>query len=265
MKKPLLALVAVASLLVPFASVPAVAEDVCPPLFSAHYVGTWVSDNVNIDPNLQGDVDGTIDATENHLHGDFAITNTGITPGTLDLDVACDQVDGVYEWNGQDVLVSGTLSPDGKTLNTTYDITPLGGTDTGTFDIAVVIDDQGFAAADSSVYEGGAGDGVQALAATTSYRYLRIPVTLAQPAAEKAVVKWKVTGGTAVRGVDYVDTGKLHSISFPAGATQKYATLKVLSNSERQDDRTVEVTLSSPTAGYQLYVSSAVGTIHDDD
>jgi TolB-like protein len=92
---------------------------------------------------------------------------------------------------------------------------------------------------------------------------VRIPVALSAVSRKPVTVEYAVTGGTAVRGMNYIL--KDGSLTFKPGETVKTIEISIKDNGVNEDDKTVEVSLKNPTGA--VLGSSAVHTytIMDSD
>ena len=106
--------------------------------------------------------------------------------------------------------------------------------------------------ADVSVVEGNSG--------TTD---LVFTLSLSAAAGTNATVNYATSDGTAVAGQDY--TAASGSLSVPSGATSATITVSVNTDTNYEADETFTLTLSSPSGLTLGTVSSATGTITNDD
>lgn len=89
-------------------------------------------------------------------------------------------------------------------------------------------------------------------------------VSLSQAAAAQTTVAYTTTDGSAtVANNDYVGTSG--TLTFTAGVTTALITVTVKGDQNIESDETFNVVLSNPISGTILAVSSAVGTIINDD
>ncbi|NUU18862.1 glycoside hydrolase family 3 [Cellulomonas humilata] len=77
-----------------------------------------------------------------------------------------------------------------------------------------------------------------------------VPVILAIPAATDTTVRVRSTGGTGVAGTDYTAVDQM--LTFPAGTTEASVTVPTVDHGPLGQVRTVELTLSEPSAGLVL-------------
>jgi len=115
-------------------------------------------------------------------------------------------------------------------------------------------EDGGVAVGDVTVVEGDEG----------GVRRIRLPVTLAAPLPNEFTVRYDVTPGTASASEDFVVQRASGTVRIPAGALRGHVEVIVLADTLAEDDESVLVTLSNPSA---FTVSRSVGTltILDDD
>jgi hypothetical protein len=103
------------------------------------------------------------------------------------------------------------------------------------------------------ILEGGIPDvgfGEQSSAAVESSSTVDIPVRLSDAVGGQVTVDYAVTGGTAVRGDDFVlDDGTL---TFAPGQTVAYLGLQVIGDGIDEEDETVELALSNPAGGVEM-------------
>lgn len=236
-------------------SAPHVVVDTCPPLYSGDWSGTWASTDF---PGAGGSIVGTIVADSDTFNGSFELTGSVLPGGTLTGTIACDQFTGTFDDGaGDTVTIAGTLAPDGRSLDTTY---VLGNDlDHGTMTITIASSNKSAAIGDTSAFENG---GTTVAAATTlrpPTRNIQVPVTLEEPAATVTTIHYKLVDGTATRGVDYKDTGKVHALNFNAGQSEKNIAVAIYSNVIRPDNRSFGVQLVDASGGYLIF--NALGTV----
>ncbi len=155
------------------------------------------------------------------------------------------------------VMVNGdTTNEADETLNITLsgavNATILDGTAIGT-----ILNDDGttlpsLSVADVSVAEGNAGT------STASFT-----VTLSAAASGPVTVMVATADVTAVAGQDYV--ASTQTLTFPAGTTTQSFDVTINGDTTQEPDETFSVTLSNPTGAALGAMSTATGTITDDD
>ena len=89
-------------------------------------------------------------------------------------------------------------------------------------------------------------------------RRIRLPVTLAAPLPNEFTVRYDVTPGTASASEDFVVQRTSGTVRIPAGALRGHVEVIVLADTLAEDDESVLVTLSNPSA---FTVSRSVGTL----
>jgi len=72
-----------------------------------------------------------------------------------------------------------------------------------------------------------------------------VPVALSAPAEEAVSVRYDVTGGTAIPGVDFEATGGV--LTFPAGETEAAIPITILPDGEEEQAESIDLELFSPT------------------
>jgi TolB-like protein len=92
---------------------------------------------------------------------------------------------------------------------------------------------------------------------------VRIPVALSAVSRKPVTVEYAVTGGTAVRGMNY--TLKDGSLTFKPGETVKTIEISIKDNGVNEDDKTVEVGLKNPTGAVLGSMTVHTYTIMDSD
>jgi len=111
-----------------------------------------------------------------------------------------------------------------------------------------VVSSMGLSIADASVNEGGS---------------LVFTVTRSGSTAGAASVSWATSNGTAVAGTNY--TASSGTASFAAGATSATVTVPTTDDNIATANLSMQVTLSSPSAGAVLLDASATGTVKNTD
>lgn len=249
----------------------------CPPQYSGHWGGTWQEDNA---PS-NGSIDGDITVTNGVGTGPFAITGTVLARGTMDLTITCDQVSGIYDAppyfdppNDEHIAVSGTLSADGRSYALRYEWRLPDGNliDSGALAIDVQSSPQSVTIGDSTIWEGGTPTppGISARAAAVAMKAVKpriatIPVTLNTPPAGNVSIFYRLVDGTAVRGVDYTDSGAVHKLMFRRGQSQQNIDVPILPNGEPQPDRSFSVQIVSVQGPVLVFDDSGEIVVRDDD
>ncbi|XP_029429217.1 adhesion G-protein coupled receptor V1 [Rhinatrema bivittatum] len=105
--------------------------------------------------------------------------------------------------------------------------------------------------------------------ATNKGLYLEVqeqPQTTLQLAIERrdgsmgrVTVEWNVVGGTATRNLDF--EGDFEILTFAEGETRKMVTLKILDDSEPEDNETIIISLTQTDGGSRILPSSATVTV----
>jgi hypothetical protein len=92
---------------------------------------------------------------------------------------------------------------------------------------------------------------------------VKLTVTLSSPASSKVTVRYAVTGGAALAGIDF----KLAAgtVTFSAGQTSKDITLKIVNDKVHETSETIQVTLSSPTSAVLGTKKLHTYTVLDND
>ena len=115
-----------------------------------------------------------------------------------------------------------------------------------------IADDDGFSVSSAVAAEGNAG---------TSN--LTFTVTLGSALSQTATVDFATVDGTATAGTDYV--GATGTVTFLAGEISKTVTVTVNGDLSPEDNETLTLNLSNPSAGTGIRQGSASGTIFNDD
>lgn len=243
----------------------------CPP----HYSGDWdgkynAIGNGTIHARI--DVDGS-----DHETGPLNLDNGNTGHGDWAGDITCAHVVGTYTDTvmGQ-FQFTGDLNDLGTILSGTFS-----GPANGDFELTISADSLSVAVGSATVFEGNTPAGasfstaslghtrlsVSAQAKLTSKqtRTATLPVTLATPAPKAVVVMYRFVDGTAVAGVDYVDTGTVHKLTIGKGQTEKDVAVKVISNDIPQADRSFSLQIVSVSGGFQAFNDEGVATIANDD
>ncbi|XP_069912554.1 adhesion G-protein coupled receptor V1 [Oryctolagus cuniculus] len=76
----------------------------------------------------------------------------------------------------------------------------------------------------------------------------------------QVTVEWRVVGGTATEGVDFVGAGDI--LTFAEGETKKTVTVTILDDSEPEDDESIVVGLVHTEGGSRILPSSDTVTVH---
>ncbi|MDB4511901.1 hypothetical protein N9060_00420 [Arenicella sp.] len=137
---------------------------------------------------------------------------------------------------------------------------PVGATLEQAVGTITILDDDGLPtirikSANHSVKEGGSG----------SSRTIVFTVTLSSPQTERVSVDFQTVDETAIGDVDYqIRSG---SMTFMPGQTSKIRAVKVLGDTEPENDETFRLVLNNPSinAVVDLEQANLVGTIIDDD
>jgi alpha-tubulin suppressor-like RCC1 family protein len=107
----------------------------------------------------------------------------------------------------------------------------------------------------TSVYEGNQGS-----------RVAQVPVTLSEPASAPVTVQYTIVSGSASAGVDFNNRGGVpRTLTFNPGQVAKTVPVTVYADTVVEPNENLTVTLSNPTGGYMLNVSSGTATILNDD
>lgn len=165
------------------------------------------------------------------------------TPGTTQQNVA--------------ITVNGDVTPE---LNELVFVTLSGSSGApiaSSFAIGVIQDDDSpitISVLSTSVVEGNAG-----------ITNMQFTVTLSRTSPAPLSVDYQTIGaGTAIAGVDFTPV-PLTTLNIPANTLAATFTVPILTDTTPEIDKTVLVQLSNPTGGAAIGVSTASGTIIDDD
>ena len=106
----------------------------------------------------------------------------------------------------------------------------------------------------------------------TGTRILQFPVTLSQPAPTPTTVSYTVSGITATGApapgpnVDFNDMGAgSATLTFAAGSARALIAVTLFGDTTAEPDETLQVTLSTPSSGYDVGRDAAIGTVLNDD
>lgn len=267
-----LAMLALVAGTVAFAPTPAHAATVCPPHYSGDWDGTY---NAIGSGTIHARID--VDA-QDHETGPLQLDNGNTGHGTWDGDVEdhCAHVVGTYTdvQLGQFQFVAD-LNDLGTILSGTFS-----GPANGDFVLTISADSLSVAVGSATVFEGNTPGGqsfstasrsarlsasAQARLTSKQTRTATLPVTLATPAPKAVVVMYRFVDGTAVAGVDYVDTGLVHKLTIGKGQTEKDVAVKVISNDTPEPDRSFSLQIVSVSGGFQAFNDKGTATIANDD
>jgi len=92
---------------------------------------------------------------------------------------------------------------------------------------------------------------------------VKIEVVLSEASPVEVMVEYKVTGGTAVQGVDYNLTDGF--LTFQPGETSKTISIQIIDDTVKEEDKTIAVTLSNPLNAVLGTNKTFTYTILDDD
>ncbi len=238
-------------------------DEVCPPLYSGEWVGTWTSNDF---ADTGGTVDGTITMNDDgSFSGPFTVQNSDLAAGTMAGQVTCDTFTSTFTTDNAVVTETGTIAPDGRMLTAdyTYDAAP----DHGTFAITIISSPNSMAIGDTTTFENSGGALLAATRSTPATRTIAVPVTLEQSATVPVSLTYTLSDGSATRGNDYWDPldgkgrDRVHKVVFAAGQTQKNISVKVMANVVRPDDRSFFVNITPATGGYLAFAATGTVTI----
>ena len=185
--------------------------------------------------------DGTATSGSDYTTGTGFITiNPGSTTGTFMVTVNGDTM------NEADETVNVTLS---NAVNATI----LDGMGVGT-----ILNDYGQTLPSLSITDVSVPEGIQGTTAIATFT-----VTLSAAATSQVTVMAATSDGTATAGQDY--TAASQTLTFPVGSTSQTFAVIVTGDNMQEPDETFSVTLSNPTGAALGAMSTATGTITDDD
>ena len=235
----------------------------CPPIFSAHYQGTFQSES----SGTFGQIIGDITNVDGQLTGVFEKAGGGTSEWTATAN--CDQVAADLVDETQTIHFDGIFAADGRSLAGTYTTTL--GPDNGTFSIEVSAPSESVAVGELTVFEGDTTGGTLAFrtqaAATTAVRarprIVYVPISLSLPSPARQILSWRLIGDSAEPGIDYVDDGTIHMKRLRPGVTILNVPVVVIPNNVRDGNRQLAVEVT--TSPFAPFAKVGVLTIADDD